>query len=140
MSEKRPRLAALLEEYAPGERDPRYRAFFDCFNRGQYFEAHEVLEDLWLPVRGGGEGDFYKGLIQLAGAFVHWQKQRPGPMAALLRLASSNLGRYPRSCHGLDLAAVLQGIDDWRCWLERVRSGEAEPGPSPAVPRLALES
>lgn len=73
-----------------------------------------MLEDLWLPVRRDEDGDFYKGLIQLAGAFVHVQKNRPGPAVALLNLAAANLQKYPPVHHSLDVAAVLEMICLWR--------------------------
>lgn len=98
--------------------DPCYTAYFDCFNREQFFEAHEVLEDLWLPQRQKPNGDFYKGLIQLAGAFVHFRKQRFGPAAALLRLARANLEKYPAIHEGLDLTEVLRIIGQWLGALE----------------------
>ena len=79
-------------EYAPARRDarggdPRYLEFFDCFNRQLFYEAHDKLEPLWLTMRQSADGDFFKGLIQLAGAFVHVQKGRPQPARALLRRA-----------------------------------------------------
>jgi predicted metal-dependent hydrolase len=95
------------------EYDPRYRSYFECFNQQRFFEAHEVLEGLWLPQRQGPNGSFYKGLIQLAGAFVHWQKNRPGPAAALFTLARTNLQKYPATHDGLDVQAVLRMIDEW---------------------------
>jgi hypothetical protein len=71
------------------------------------------LEELWLPQRHGPNGKFFKGLIQLAGAFVHLQKSRPGPSAALFRLAESNLREYPAIHEGLDLGKVLAAIEEW---------------------------
>ena len=59
---------------------PCYQGYFQCFNDARYYEAHDVLEHLWL--RGGRadpEHAFYKGLIQVAGAFVHLQKQHARP-------------------------------------------------------------
>ena len=57
-----------------GGLDAHYAGYFTCFNAGDYYEAHDVLEHLWL--RGCGEEHaFYKGLIQIAGAFVHLRKQ-----------------------------------------------------------------
>src|ERR1035441_10730308 len=87
--------------------DPGYLSYFECFNRQRFFEAHEVLEALWLPQRQGPNGLFYKGLIQLAGAFVHWQKNRPGPAEALLGLARANLRKYPAIHQGLNVAGRL---------------------------------
>ncbi|MEO8206668.1 MAG: DUF309 domain-containing protein, partial [Chthoniobacterales bacterium] len=54
--------------------DARYLGFFDCFNRCLYYEAHDVLEDLWLEKRDENHA-YYKGLIQVAGSYVHLQKQ-----------------------------------------------------------------
>jgi hypothetical protein len=42
----------------------------DEFNGRQYFECHETLEELWQEEQGQVR-DLYKGLIQIAAAFVH---------------------------------------------------------------------
>jgi hypothetical protein len=119
--------------------DPNYVNFFKCFNRQQFFEAHEVLEVLWLPQRQGPNGAFYKGLIQLAGAFVHLQKNRLGPAAALFKLTQSNLQHYPPIHQGLPVAEVLAMVEDW---LHRLKV--TEPGTNPysptQSPQLCLET
>ena len=117
--------------------DPQYLGFFECFNRQHYFEAHEVLEVLWLQERGRPEGLFYKGLIQLAGAFVHLQKNRPMPAAALFRLAHRNLGEYPGYHMELDVGAVLQTIDGWLQYLSQNGSG-GRPFEPEQAPQLLL--
>ncbi len=109
----------MIESFQGRELDARYLGFFDCFNRRLFYEAHDVLEDLWLPDRHGANGNFYKGLIQLAGAFVHLQKNRLRPSAALFKLAESNLEKYPARHEQLDLLAVRALIADWLQWLER---------------------
>jgi hypothetical protein len=111
---KHEKIAALAAPFAGQRQDARYLAWFDCFNRGLYFEAHEVLEELWLPVRGEPVGDFFKGLIQLAGAFVHVQKGRAGPAVALLNLADANLGRFPNWHEGFPVWQVRTQIARWR--------------------------
>jgi predicted metal-dependent hydrolase len=116
---------------------PHYVGFFECFNKQLFFEAHEVLEELWLGERGKVNGLFYKGLIQLAGAFVHLQKHRSGPAAALFRLAQANLTQYPSFYEGLALPEVLALIGQW---LARLESGESLAGAlRPAdFPKLVL--
>ena len=79
VSHKSARIAAMIESFQGQELDAHYLGYFDCFNRQLFYEAHDVLEDLWLPDRHGVNGNFYKGLIQLAGAFVHLQKNRLRP-------------------------------------------------------------
>ena len=93
--------------------DERYVRFFECFNQQLFFEAHEALESLWLPQRQGPQGRFYKGLIQIAGAFLHLQKARPGPAIRLLELARENLQNYPPTHEGLAVGSVLRLIEDW---------------------------
>ncbi len=100
-------------------RDPRYCHFFDLFNEGKYFEAHEVLEGLWLPLRGTPEADYFKGLIQLAGAFVHERKHRIQPAIALLDLAEKNLYKYGPHMLGIQLEPVLGLIAEWKAALRK---------------------
>ncbi len=104
----------------PGGFDPRYCGFFAAFNEGRHFAAHDILEPLWLGERRRLNGDFYQGLIQLAGAFVHVRKGRQPPALALLELASRRLESYPDWHEGLDLVRLRQRIIDWR---ERVGRG-----------------
>src|ERR1700690_2310463 len=88
--------------------DPHYLGYFDCFNRGLFYEAHDVLEQLWLKDKYGVNGAFYKGLIQMAGAFVHLQKNRLRPAAALFKLALTNFEKYPRVHESLNLATTCE--------------------------------
>jgi predicted metal-dependent hydrolase len=118
VTKKRTRVSEWLAPFQRGRVDPHYAAFFHCFNRGLYFEAHEVLEELWLSCRKGPDDLFYKGLIQLAGAFVHVRKNRLSPARSLFRLADSNLRKCPDCHHHLDVAAVLGLIQEWMRELE----------------------
>jgi predicted metal-dependent hydrolase len=107
MSHKSPKIEALLAEFEelPGF-DRHYVGFFRCFNAQLYYEAHDVLEEVWLPIRGQAQARFYQGLIQMAGGFVHLQKHRHGPASRLFALALVNFEPYA-SCHaGIDLDAV----------------------------------
>lgn len=113
MSKKSGHIAARIDQFRGQELNAHYLGYFDCFNRQLFYEAHDVLEELWLADRHGPDGDFFKGLIQFAGAFVHVQKNRPGPAQALLRLAQANLEKYPSRHHQLDLTAVLSLIREW---------------------------
>ena len=138
MSHKSARIAAMIESFQGQELEAHYLGYFDCFNRQLFYEAHDVLEDLWLPDRHGANGNFYKGLIQLAGAFVHLQKKRLRPSAALFKLARTNLEKYPPSHEHLNLGAVQLLITGWLVQLEK---GEFQINPLTArnVPQLALQ-
>jgi predicted metal-dependent hydrolase len=118
VSKKSGQIAAMIAPFRGQSRDAHYLGYFECFNRQLYYEAHDVLEELWLPARPGVNGDFYKGLIQLAGAFVHLQKDRLKPAAALFRLAAANLRKYPARHEGLDLPGILRVMEQWLGELE----------------------
>jgi predicted metal-dependent hydrolase len=109
MSSKSSRIDGLLADFAELPGFNRYYAgFFRCFNAQLYYEAHDVLEEIWLPMRGQAQARFYQGLIQMAGAFVHLQKQRLGPAARLFALALANFEGYPAHHAGIDLDAIRQ--------------------------------
>ena len=57
-------------------RHPKLQKFIDLFNAELFFEAHEILEELWL-VSHGEQKIFYQGLIQCAVALAHWKKRNP---------------------------------------------------------------
>ena len=121
---KSDRIGQLLVELASGHPvssstghpyHPCHEGYRLCFNGGRFYEAHDVLEHLWLK-EGPAAADhaLHKGLIQLAGAFVHLKLQRESPhhpkhgrrlhpALRLLRLAEQNLASYPSVRHGLDL-------------------------------------
>ena len=143
MSKKSAKIAALIDSFRGGRHDAHYLGYFACFNQGLYYEAHDVLEELWLQDRHGATGNFHKGLIQFAGAFVHMQKystERPRlkPAAALLKLARANLVGYPATFHDLNVAELLALIDHWLGELER-RAYTDNPLVPSAAPALRLK-
>ena len=96
--------------------DPCYLGWFTHFNACEYYEAHDILEALWLRTHGA-DRDFFKGLIQLAGAFVHLRKQaehpshakhstRLRPAARLFQRGIQHLSPYGPEHLRLDVAAV----------------------------------
>jgi predicted metal-dependent hydrolase len=121
MSSKTGRIHLWIRKFEGRDLDAHYLGFLDFFNREQFYEAHEILEELWLPARNSADDAFYKGLIQLAGAFVHLQKDRLRPAAALFKLAQTNLARYPLKYRHLDVATALENIASWLNELEEER-------------------
>jgi predicted metal-dependent hydrolase len=137
MSTKKEKMAGMVQQWHGQGGDPHYLGYFDCFNRGLFYEAHDVLEQLWLADRRGPNGAFYKGLIQLAGAFVHLQKNRLRPAAALFKLADANLKDYPQQHERLNLLE-LRGL--MARWLAELEAGGFKANPLTAAnrPKLAL--
>jgi hypothetical protein len=126
---------------------PFYLAYFQCWNEQRYYEAHDVLEQLWLKTNSP-DADFFKGLIQAAGAFVHLQKNfeqpthpkhggRLRPAVRLFELAEKNLAPFASRHHALDVAAVLDLLRSTR---EKIVTSDYKTNPwSPEnAPKLTL--
>jgi predicted metal-dependent hydrolase len=104
-----------------------YQAFVTLFNRGAYWDSHEVLEDAW---RCTGSA-FYQGLILMASAFVHVGRRNAHGVRAQLGKAEARLGPFRPSYLGMDVDAVVAACAAARAALER--------GAWPEAPRLALD-
>lgn len=149
---KKERIAAFVAELGGSTDlalDPRYQGFFTCFNAQQYYEAHDVLENLWLQT-SGDDYFFFKGLIQVAGAFVHLQKhflhpdhakhsRRLRPAVRLFDLAIRNLEPFAPVHLHLDVTQLCQLC---RRVAEEVTASDFRRNPwRPAdAPQLRLES
>lgn len=136
--------AAASKEIA---QHPCYVGFFRCWNEQRYYEAHDVLEHLWLRTKSE-DANYFKGLIQAAGGFVHLQKQharpthpkdgrRMYPAVRLFRLAQRNLTPYAPRRHRFDVENFLQLL---RCHIDSILASEYQKNPwSPTnAPQLAL--
>jgi predicted metal-dependent hydrolase len=149
------RFVAQVAGNAPAARptsvaaNPFYRAFFTCWNEQRYYEAHDVLEHIWLDTTSD-DADYFKGLIQAAGGFVHLQHhfrepnhrvhgKRLGPAVRLFRLAEKNLTPYAPRQHGFDVAGLLELIQ--RMAAAVVDSHyTVNPWSPDAAPRLVLQT
>jgi predicted metal-dependent hydrolase len=138
VSKKSSKIEELIRSCHGKTLPAHYLGYFECFNRGLFYEAHDVLEELWLKERGRVRDGFYKGLIQFAGAFVHLQKNRLRPAVALFRLSQSYLGRYGHRFESLDVARLLSLADEW---VARIETGQYEVNPlkTHAAPTLKAE-
>jgi len=71
------------------------------------------LENLWLPDRHGANGNFYKGLIQLAARSCICRKTGCVRRRRCSNWRRPTLKKYPRVHEQLDVAAVLELISKW---------------------------
>ena len=87
--------------------DPRYLAGILFFNAHDFFEAHEVWEELWAD-SAGTERRFYQGLIQAAVGLCHFGNGNLGGAVKLYRSSRDYMEGCPSPFLGLDVA------DFWR--------------------------
>jgi hypothetical protein len=111
----------------PAERAAATAAGIAAFERGDFFEAHELLEPAWMGTDDPTERSFHQGLIKLAAAYVHAVRGNPLGVAKNLDGARAHLAdaaadavrdpaeagdRAPSA--GLDLPALIAEIDERR--------------------------
>jgi predicted metal-dependent hydrolase len=73
------------------------------FNEHRFWEVHEVLEGLWKELKGS-EKELVQGLILVAAALVHVQKDEWPPVWTMLADALRRLAGQPDSYYGWDVA------------------------------------
>jgi predicted metal-dependent hydrolase len=79
----------------------------DRFNAKQFFEAHEAWEEVWLDSERELR-HFYQGLIQVAAAFVHLQRNEYPGTVKLLHEGLRKIEAYPPITLGVDLASLAK--------------------------------
>ncbi|SHE70660.1 hypothetical protein SAMN05444392_102456 [Seinonella peptonophila] len=84
--------------------DPLYFAFFRHYHQKEYWEAHEVLEELWQNQR---DNDFYHGLIQVAAIMHQLERGKVRGARKLATTALYYLKPYAPMCQDVDVSTVL---------------------------------
>lgn len=107
------------------------------FNRGDWFECHETLEELWAGTTGEIR-DFYQGMLQMAVALHHWRNGNFNGSVHLLATGADMLRRVRPACQRIDVAALISEADGMRATLlalQPERMHELDPS---LLPRLRL--
>lgn len=104
--------------------DQRYLQGIAYFNACEFFEAHEVWEDLWKDYAGDLRL-FYKGLIQAAVALHHFGNGNIRGARKVYRSSRGYLDQYRPVCLGLDLEKFIAEFD--ACFADVAASQEEFP-------------
>lgn len=89
---------------------PAWAAGLAYLEDGFYWEAHEVLEPVWLALpRGSREREMVQALIQLANACLKREMGRP---RAVLRLCRIVAGHLDHLGHGPVMGQPLEDLRD----------------------------
>ncbi len=79
------------------------------FNEERFWECHEALEQIWRP-ETGKERELQQGIILLAAAFVHHQRNRPKVCLSVMKRAYSKLKEFGGTYHGIDIDSLKNSI------------------------------
>jgi len=92
--------------------DDRYLEYVELFNERDFYDCHEVLEDLWLD-NDGPDRRFYQGLIHLASAFLLLLRGKLNGSRARFASTIVYLSEYPEHFHGLDVSDLKTNASFW---------------------------
>lgn len=102
--------------------DRLYVQFIYYFNMARdYFECHEVLEELWLEE---GRDPLYQGLLQVAVGLYHHQNGNANGSIKLFTAALEKLEGHPAETLGIDLASLRE---ESRLYLHKLHRLHEEP-------------
>src|SRR3989440_12593303 len=95
------------------------------FNEEYFFEAHEVLEDLWKREHGKPKL-FLQGLIQICAAYPHLTNGNLIGAATLLERGAQKMRSYPADYLGIDTVKLLAHVDRDRERIGRMQRSEVD--------------
>lgn len=92
--------------------EPELAEFIQLFNSKEFFDAHEVLEQLWLRTEGEDK-NFYKGLIQCAVALAHLQRGNRKGANKVCSTACAYLDQYDPEYLGIPSESLAQQMREF---------------------------
>ena len=101
----------------------KFRRGIALFNSEEFFQAHEVWEEIWLD-EAEPEKTFLQGLIQAAAAFHHYRRRNFSGAQSLLASAAVKLRRFPADHGGIASGKLCDGV----AWWARALGEGTDPG------------
>ncbi len=92
--------------------DGKFERGIELFNSEEFFQAHEVWEEIWLG-EAEPERTFLQGLIQAAAAFHHYARGNFSGAQTLLASAAVKLQRFQPEYHGIAVARLRNEVAGW---------------------------
>ena len=115
--------------------DPRYLAGILFFNRRDFFEAHDVWEDLWGESTAP-ERRFYQALIQAAVALYHFGNGNLRGATKLYRSSRNYMAPFGSPYLGLDANAFWRQMEC--CFVGVVDREEPDPSLRPTEEQMPV--
>ena len=108
----------------PEEYPAQYLEGLRLFNAEDFFECHEVLEDLWSETQDERK-KYYQGMIQAAVALFHFGNGNLGGAKKVYNSSRKYLEPYGPVFEGLDVARFLDEMQF--CFQELIDNQETCP-------------
>ena len=105
------------------------------FNVGNWFDCHEIMEELWVGAPDGLR-DLYQGILQVAVALHHWQKGNFKGAMLLFASGTKLLRHLERCCLGVDVAGFNAAAERMAGALESLGAARMHDLDRQLIPRI----
>lgn len=95
----------------------------DLLNRGDYFEAHEVIEAAWRA-EPGEVRVLYQGILQVAVVYYHISRQNYLGARKVIKRAILNLSPFTDNTL-IDVPEIIRNLNSLDNNLEKLKSGKS---------------
>lgn len=116
---------------------PLVREGLALFNRGSFFEQHELLEEAWLA-EPGPLRDLYRGIPQIGVGFLHLGRCNYRGAHNLLGYGIDRLAPFEPHCLGVDVGALRAAAQACRTEVERLGPERLDEFDRAQIPKARL--
>jgi predicted metal-dependent hydrolase len=109
------------------------------FNAREFYECHEVLEDIWLA-EPGHIRTLYQGILQVGVAFYHLGRGNYRGATSLLETGITYLRAFVPVCMGVDVQALVDDAIHSYAELQRLGKERMAEFDERLIPRIRTVS
>jgi uncharacterized protein len=107
------------------------------FNRGEFFECHEYLEEAWIQ-ESGRVRYLYQGILQVGVGFYHLQNGNWRGATGLLRNGTNRLKEFEPATLGVDVAKLVRESELCLQELETLGRNRIQEFDKVSIPKVEL--
>lgn len=111
-----------------------YLQGIDLFNREEFYDCHDALEEMWLE-EFTPDRLFFQGLIQIAVGFYHFSNAKFGAGRSMFQKALAKLEPYPDGHRGINLEELRREVQEWKAVLDDAVTTKSIP-PARPFPKI----
>jgi hypothetical protein len=108
VSNKGKRIAAMAGQFRGGKLDPHYTGYFELFNQRKFYEAHDVLEHIWLQGQARSEWRVLQGTDSTRGRVRPSAKEPPATGGLAVQARAGEPGKISAGSRAFEFERNLQ--------------------------------